>query len=324
MSRIAALSFFVLALLPLGCSRGKGNPSELRISGNIEVVQAQVAFKVPGRIVSRAVDEGQFVKAGDVVARLDDTELSQQSEVRQAEVDAARAMLRDLEAGSRPEEIRQAKASLDQALADQERLALDFARQQQLLQKEVISQREFDASRTAYEASQARAREFDQRYALVKKGARTEQVAAARARLDQATKALDLSRTQLGNAVLLSPMDGVVTSKHAEVGEVLAAGSPVVSIENLKDVWLRAYVDESDLGRVKVGQKVGVTTDTWPEKRYEGKVSFISQEAEFTPKSVQTQKERAKLVYRIKVDIANPQMELKAGMPADASIEVGS
>lgn len=129
-----------------------------------------------------------------------------------------------------------------------------------------------------------------------------------------------LAETRLGYATLTSPLTGLVLSHNIESGEFVAAGTPIVTVGDLEHVWLRAYVDETDLGRIKVGQSAKVTTDTFPDKHYVGRVSFIASQAEFTPKSVQTQKERVKLVYRIKITINNPLMELKAGMPADARI----
>ena len=123
--------------------------------------------------------------------------------------------------------------------------------------------------------------------------------------------------------MLTAPFQGLVLSDHIEAGEYVVPGTPVVTVGNIENAWMRGYINESDLGRVKVGQTAKITTDTWPGKTYEGKVSFISPEAEFTPKNVQTAKERTKLVYRIKIDIPNPQMELKPGMPADAVILTG-
>jgi HlyD family secretion protein len=129
-----------------------------------------------------------------------------------------------------------------------------------------------------------------------------------------------MSHTRLDDALLVAPISGIVLSEHVEPGEYVSPGTPVVTIGALADVWLRAYIDEPDLGRVKVGQRARLTTDTYPGKVYDGVVSFIASEAEFTPKTVQTAKERVKLVYRIKIDVPNPSFELKPGMPADAQI----
>jgi HlyD family secretion protein len=157
---------------------------------------------------------------------------------------------------------------------------------------------------------------------LVEEGPRREQVEQARARVRQAKEALELARTRLSYATIASPLSGIVLSKNVEPGDYVSAGTPVVTIGDLSDVWMRAYIEETDLGRVKTGQPVDVTTDSYPGKTYAGRISFIAPQAEFTPKSVQTRKERVKLVYRIKVAIANPSMELKPGMPADGVIRL--
>ncbi|WP_243688416.1 efflux RND transporter periplasmic adaptor subunit [Geotalea toluenoxydans] len=184
----------------------------------------------------------------------------------------------------------------------------------------MISQRQLDASGTAFETSRAAVREAREGLALVRKGPRREKIDQARGRLKEAQAALAQAETRLGYATLTSPISGLVLSKHAEPGELVAAGTPVVTLGDITDTWLRAYISETDLGRVKVGQAVLVKVDTYPGRSYRGKVTFISPEAEFTPKNVQTEKERVKLVYRIKITVPNPQMELKPGMPADAEI----
>jgi HlyD family secretion protein len=141
-----------------------------------------------------------------------------------------------------------------------------------------------------------------------------------KAQIKEAKAALEVTKRQLEYGEVLAPISGVVLVKSAEVGEYVSPGATVLTLADLDHVWLKAYVDETDLGQVKLGQKVRVKTDTFPNKVYGGKVSFISSEAEFTPKQVQTQKERVKLVYRIKVDIENLRRELKPGMPADGEI----
>lgn len=301
-------------------SRSTYDPHMVRLSGNVEVTDAEVSFKIPGRVQERLISEGETVKAGQIVARLDSIELGQEVELRKAEVEAARAELVELEVGSRPEEIAQAEAVVARAQADMDRLKIDYDRQKGLHRRQVISTREFEVAKSAYEMAEARVREAREQLALFKKGPRIEKIERARARLQQTQHALALAQTRQAYATLVSPLEGVVLSDMVEPGEYVAAGTPVIAVGDLKNVWLRAYINETDLGRVKVGQQVRVTCDTYPDKLYDGHVSFVSSEAEFTPKNVQTDKERVKLVYRIKVDILNPEMELKPGMPADAEI----
>ena len=317
----------VLALVAVGVATAlyfarRPTPASgvLEISGNIEISDVAASFKVPGRVLARVVSEGERVEAGQVLARLDDAELVREVEIRRAELGATRAALAELEAGSRREEINQARASLERARADAARASSERARQESLFASEVISTRELEASQAADRIALAQVDGAENQLALLERGPRPEQIDQARERVQQAIEALALAETRLSYATLASPLDGLVLAEHVESGEQVAAGTPVVTIGDLSSVWLRGYVDETDLGRVEVGQAVRVTSDTAPDRIYPGTVSFIASEAEFTPKSVQTAKERVKLVYRIKIDIDNPSGELKPGMPADAEI----
>lgn len=292
----------------------------LVVSGNIEVTEAQASFKIGGRVDARLVSEGDVVHAGQIIARLDRVEFAQQVALQQADVQEAAADLAELQAGSRPEEIAQGEAALARARAEEDRWRSEAARQAALYEQDIISAREQEAAHAALEVARAHVRDADERLALLRKGPRRERIAQARARLDRAKQALGLSQTRLDDAVLVAPISGIVLTENVEPGEYVSPGTPVATIGVLADVWLRAYIDEPDLGRVKVGQRARLTTDTSPDMVYGGVVSFIASEAEFTPKSVQTDKERVKLVYRIKVDVPNPSFELKPGMPADAEI----
>ena len=251
-------------------NRAINDRNRISVSGNVEVTEVQVSFMTAGRVLERLVDEGQAVKKGDMVARLDRVELEQV--------------------------LKQAEAALAVAEADAGRMLLEFARQKELFGKKVIASREFEIAQAAKTTAEARVKE--------------------------SRAALALAETRLGYAALTSPVTGIVLSKAIESGEYVFPGTTVVTIGNLEQVWVRAYINETDLGRVKVGQAARVMADTYPDKSYPGKVAFISSEAEFTPKNVQTAKERVKLVYRIKIDVANPAMELKPGMPADAVVEM--
>ncbi|WP_243315120.1 efflux RND transporter periplasmic adaptor subunit [Geothrix paludis] len=308
------------AFLATGC--GNHQESRLKLSGNIEVIQVEASFRVAGKVIERPVDEGQTVQAGQLLARLDARDLEQQVAMRRADAATAKAALDAMLAGSRKEEIAASKAALEQAQADLQRLEPDEARIRDLQQKGILSVRDYEASRAALETARGKVQQADQQYTLVRKGPRKEDIDQARARYDQAQQALALAQTQLGYATLTAPSAGVILSKNVEPMEYVSPGTAVVTMADLSQVWLRAYVEEADLGRVKVGQKAFVTSDSFPGKRYEGRVAFIASEAEFTPKSVQTSRERTKLVYRIKIDIPNPAMELKPGMPVDAEISL--
>ncbi len=311
---IAGVILYLFARHP---GNGKG---KIRVSGNIEVTTVEVSFKIPGRVAQRLVDEGMIVKTGQPIARLESEDLAHEVALRRADARAMRAVLDELLAGSRKEEIAEAEATHAAAQAEAKKAADDFRRQEALFRREVISRQKYDAARTAFDTTRAQERQAAEALTLVRKGPRQERIDQGRARLGEAEASLALAITRLGYANLLSPVSGLVMAKNIEPGEQVAAGTPVVTVGVLDTVWVRAYINETDLGRVKVGQKATVTVDTWPGKAYDGTVTFISSEAEFTPKNVQTQKERVKLVYRVKITIPNPNMELKPGMPADAEI----
>jgi HlyD family secretion protein len=320
-SRLVPAVCLAAALLLGACSgRDGADTAPLVLSGNIEVTNAEVSFKVPGRVVQRLVTEGDRVKEGQLVARMDDTDQLETLALRRAELAQAEAAYAELKAGSRPEEIAAAQASLNSAEADRERLRLDFARQQALLGKDAIADREFEASQAQLKVAEARTDEAAQQLKLVQAGPRVEDIAQGRARVDQARAAVALAQTQVDDTRLLSPLSGFVLSKNIEPGEYVSPGTPVITVADIAHVWVRAYISETDLGRIRLGEKIEVHTDTYPGKKYEGTIGFIDSEAEFTPKMVQTTKERVKLVFRIKIDLDNPNDELKPGMPADAII----
>ncbi len=319
----AMLSLALVAAFALtGCPRD-ANHGDLALSGNIEVVDAQLSFKVPGRVVQRLVSEGDQVKAGELVARLDDTEQNEQLALRRAELAAAEAALAELEAGSRPQEIASAEATLRSAEAERDRTQLDFKRQQELLERQAIASREFETAQAQLKVAQAHVTEASERLKLVQEGPRRETIRQARARVDEARASVTYAETQVDNTKLSSPLTGVVLSHNVEPGEFVGAGTPVVTVADLQHVWVRTYIAQTDLGRIQHGQHVTVRTDTFPNKTYDGVIGFIASEAEFTPKTVQTTKERVNLVFRIKVDITNTNDELKPGMPADVVIPAG-
>ncbi len=270
---------------------------------------------------------------------------------RRAELNEAQAKLDELLNGSRRQDVQQAEAAVSDARAQLEFAQADWDRMQALYKNEDISKQQYDQARTKYDSAAAMLRQAQERFSLVKEGPRQEEIAGARAAVAKAQAAVrtaeanrlelrrkeqelgaradevkrtraqeGISQSQLDDTVVATPIDGVVLVKSAEAGEVLAAGTTVVTVGDLEHPWLRAYINETDLGRVKLGQKVKLTTDSFKGKAYWGTVSFISSEAEFTPKQIQTKEERVKLVYRIKVDVDNTSHELKNNMPVDAEI----
>ncbi len=315
---VAGLLFYLFTR-----ERDKGNPY-IKVSGNIEATEVDVGFKISGRIVSRSVDEGDWVEKGKVLATLDDEDLRQRLEVAQATLKSAQARLEKLLAGSRPEEIREAAAALEQAQFDFENKKLNYERMKPLFERGVIPKETLDNTEAAFNIAKAAVERAKENYQLVKIGPRKEDIDDGRAQVEQAKANLRLIETQLSYTILYSPLSGVVLVKSGEIGEVVNPGTSILTLADIENVWLKAYIPETDLGRVKWGQEVIVTTDLKPQKAYKGKISFISSQAEFTPKQIQTEKERVTLVYRIKVDILNTDRDLKPGMPADGKIVLTS
>ncbi|MGA3264093.1 MAG: efflux RND transporter periplasmic adaptor subunit [Terracidiphilus sp.] len=298
--------------------------NQLTLSGNIEAHESLVSFKVPGRIVELPVEEGQQVEQGALLARLEDADYRQKVRVDEANVGVRESDLALTLAGTREQEVKAAQQSMIDAEADLEEKKLDNDRARQLFAKDEVSAQDRDLAATALKRAEAIFKAAQQRYNEAVEGSRKEDIAIARANLNEARANLGLSRVNLDYTTLRAPSNGVITVRQAEIGEVVAPGSPVVTLADLDHIWLRAYIAETDLGSIHWGQEATVTTDTYPGKQYHGHISFISSSAEFTPKSVQTYTERVTLVYRIKIDIDNPNHELKPGMPADARLELAA
>jgi HlyD family secretion protein len=294
----------------------------LKLSGNIEAHESLVSFKVTGRIVALPVDEGMSMKAGDLLARLDSDDYQQQVAVDESLIRVRDRQLALGLAGSRTQDIEAAKLAMLDAQADLEQKKKDYARYQALFEKDEIPGQTRDQAATNVTRAQDTYERAQQIYNELVEGTRKEELAVDRANVHQADQSLHMSRIKLAYTTLRAPFDGVVLVRQAELGEVVSPGTPVVTLADLDHLWVRVYVPETDLGKVHWGQAVEVRTDTYPGRIYHGRISFISSEAEFTPKSVQTEKERVTLVYRVKVDVENPNRELKPGMPADVDVKI--
>jgi HlyD family secretion protein len=382
--------FIILALVAVAVAgvyayRGANKNPENRIvvSGNIELTEVNIAFKTAGKLIERTVDEGDSVKKGQVIARLDRDQLVAQrdrelaglesaesqlaqaktslewqkdtlaGDIEQKSADLASndARLAELKNGARPQEKLDAQAAVDSAQSEVDRSKKDWDRAQVLHRDDDISTAQFDQFRNRWESAVAALNSAKERQNLVLAGPRAEVINAQQGQVERmrgalkmaqanslemkrreqelTTRAAEIARSrasvalidsQLADTIATSPVDGVVLVKSADPGEILSAGTTVVTIGDIEHPWLRGYIDETDLGKVKLGSKVKVTTDSYKGKVYDGHVSFISSEAEFTPKQIQTQTERVKLVYRIKIELDNSSRELKSNMPADGEI----
>ncbi|HUA35958.1 MAG TPA: efflux RND transporter periplasmic adaptor subunit [Candidatus Binataceae bacterium] len=294
---------------------GVGPENTLTLSGNIEAHESVVSFKaVQSRVTELPFDEGQWVKKGTLLAQLDNSDYSQQVAIDEAQLAMAQRQL-----DSAQQKLEAANATVVSDQADFAQQQIDYNRNQRLFDERVISSDDRDKSETTFKMARAIVRR-DQ--AMARSAERD--IAVAQAQIHTANENLKLAQIDLGYTTLTAPFSGVILTRQAELGEVMLPGTPVVTMADLDHIWLRAYVSETDLGRIRWGQGATITTDTYPGKRYQGHVTFIASDAEFTPKSVETHKERVTLVYRIKIDVENPNHELKPGMPADAAIQLGA
>jgi HlyD family secretion protein len=281
------------------------------VSGNIEAHESVLSFKtIQGRIVVLPFDEGQAVKAGTVIARIDDTDYRQQVAIAEAALEVQRRQLATAE-----QNLVAAQRTVTSDEADVALKKIDNDRYQELWSHGNASTQTRDQAATAFQQAEA-ALGRDRALAV----AADRNIDLSKATINSAEEALKMANIVLGYAVLTAPFDGVIQVRQAELGEIAQPLTPVATLADLDHVWLRAYINETDIGRVRLGSKATVTNDTYPGKKYEGRVSFIASSAEFTPKTVETHAERVTLVYRIKIDIENPTHELVPGMPADAAI----
>jgi HlyD family secretion protein len=318
---IPAALVMVAVLAYFFAFRGKAPlPDTLRLSGHIEATQTDLGFKVPGKIAAIHFQEGDEIKAGQTVAALEDKDLRQDVAQAEGAHAAARANLAKLLAGSRPQEKREAAAAMNQAKADLVDKQKEFRRMQALFERRTVSAQTRDRAEAAYLMSKEAHRRTQENFSLVKEGPRKEDIDAARAEVARAEAALELARTRLGYATITCPITGVVLVRPTEPGEVVAVGSPVLTLGDLDNAYFEGYVPETDLAKVHYGQKAEITTDSYPGKKYPGQIYFVSSKAEFTPKTVETHKERVTLVYRTKIRVENKDHSLKPGMPADAVI----
>jgi HlyD family secretion protein len=298
-----------------------GSQATLGASGTIEATDADLGFQAPGRVMEVVVREGDRVAAGDVLARLDTREIAATLEAARAQLAAAEARLTELRRGARPQELATARASVrsaEERAADARREA---ERARTLHDGGAISRQSLDRAETALEVAEAGLVQAREQLALVEEGPRRETIQVQEALVGQARANVVRAEATLSNGVIIAPFPGLVTVRHREPGEAVTAGAPVVTLLDPDDRWVRIYVREDQIGRVQIGMPARISSDTYPDRLYEGEVVFIGSEAEFTPRNVQTPEERAKLVYPVKVRISGDHgFELKPGIPADVSL----
>jgi HlyD family secretion protein len=311
--------------LRVGLRPGSSEAQMAVTSGTVEATDAQLGFPVSGLIEQVAVHEGDSVAAGAELAYLDRREAFARRAQAVAQAQAARALLRELERGFRSEEIAQARAMLEAATRRADDARQEYDRARLLREGGAVSQEALDRAHVALDVAAAEQDRAAQQLRLVRSGPRPEQIDAQRAQLAQAEAAIQGIDASLANMVIRAPFGGIVTVRHREPGEIVPAGSPVLTLMNPADRWVRIYVPENRLGAVRLGARAAITSDTYRAKSYPGEVRFIGREAEFTPKTVQTAEERVKLVYAVKVFVfEDPTHDLKPGMPADVRLPLAA
>jgi HlyD family secretion protein len=307
--------------------------NEVRASGHVEATDVRLAPEVGGRIVQLPVEEGDRVEAGALILRLDTRDAELAIERAKADRNQAQAQLALLRAGARPEDIRQSEAQAqaardDLAAARAELTAADLDRErfEALLRANAGSRKQRDdaatrrdVARERVRAAEARVKAADEGTSRLRAGSRREEVAAAQARVEALAVQIATVEESLSDTSLRSPIAGIITEKLAELGEVVAARSPVVVVTNLAKAWADVFVPEPAIPRLRIGQSANVFTDAGGSA-IAGKVTYISPKAEFTPRNVQTAEERSKLVYRVRISVDNTDGVLKQGMPVEAVI----
>jgi len=315
------LTLMALCACFTACSKSE-DPNEITASGTIEATDVNVAAKLPGQVVNLYVDEGSRVDSGSLIAVQDHSLLEIQLREAEAAILAARAQLLLTEKGARSEDIGQSEAAMRQADANRKLAAEQLERLRNLVKGGAGTKEQLDQAEARFRVAQSQLDQAEQNAAKVKHLARPEEISSANARVQQLEASRDRVRKTIDDSYLFSPVGGMVTHKIVEQGELAAQGTPIVTITNLSRVYLTLYITEKELPRVKLGEAVDVRVDGMPKRIFHGSVIYISPDAAFTPKNIQTKDDRVKLVFGVKVEIPNPSGELKAGLPADATIHL--
>jgi len=292
-------------------------------SGTVEATQAELGFQLSGRLEHLTVREGDQVAAGTRLASLEQSELIAQRDITRAQVAAAQAGLSELLAGARREEIAHARAVLAVATEKRDAAQRDVTRLEPLAEQSLVSRQAFDHQRTELSVSQGEVAKAKEDLQLLEIGPRSERIAAQRAALAQATATVQRIDAMLRQTELTAPFSGTITVRHREPGEAVSPGAPVLTIRNFDDRWVRVYIPGDEVGSLKLGQPASITGDANPDKHYTGSISYIASVAEFTPRNVQSTKDRVKLVYEVRVRVAGDiNVDLKPGLPADVRFEM--
>jgi HlyD family secretion protein len=298
------------------------DPNEVWSSGVVEAVEVRVGTKIAGPIEELLVEEGDEVVRDQLIAKIETTDYELQLEGAEAALGQSRALYQDTLKGLRQEEITQLEEVMRAKEAAYERVRIDYERKQELAAQKVLAVHEADLARKQMETAYNEWQSAQQQVRIARMGKRQDQIEAARQQVQQAEATIAELRKKIADGEIRAPLDGRVSIKNMEAGEIATIGATIVTVIDLERPWVRVFVPEDKLGRVKLGMEAEIISDSFPDKTYRGIIRYISPEAEFTPKNVQTKEERVKLVYALKIYIDNPEQELKPGMPVDAVIRL--
>ena len=317
--------FIVAVLMAAGIfwfmkEKKAGLPNRIVLYGNVDIRQVALAFQDTGRILRLTVDEGDRVRTGQLVAEMDPARYRAAVKQLEGEVAGQDAYLKELLTGSRPQEIEKARAEVRGWEARLKNAELSYRRAKELSKTRYVSRQKLDDAKAALDAAKAGLAAAKQVLSLAVEGPRKEDIARARADLEAKQAALSLARERLKDTRLYAPANGIIQDRVLEPGSMASPQTPVFTLALTNPLWVRVYLPERELGRVREGMRAFVTTDSYPGKKYEGWIGFISSVAEFTPKPVETPELRTKLVYRCRVFVRDPAGELRQGMPVTVTI----
>lgn len=319
MKTITYLVLFLTMYLIHGCGNGNNNKS-FEATGAIESKDITISSKVVGEIKELRFDEGDKVKQGDTLVLIDNESFSIQLKQAEANRVISESQLELLKKGARKEDIVQAEEMLKQAEINYHQAASDKNRMQELFDLKSISKKQLEDYILKYDVSLVQYNSAKENLTKMRNLARPEEIKQAEAKYKQSLASEEIVRKNIRDSYVVSPINGYIVKKYVEEGENVNAMSSLLKLSDLSIVELTIYISETELGQVKLGQKAEISVDAFPDKTFNGTVTFISPEAEFTPKNIQTKDERTKLVFGVKIKIPNPNLELKTGMPADAII----
>ncbi|MEG6584485.1 HlyD family secretion protein [Dendrosporobacter sp. 1207_IL3150] len=318
---IVVLVLFVMLAGAAGYKLFLRTEEGITATGTVEVTKVDITPKVSGYLNELTIREGDFVEAGQQVVRIMRPDLEAQVLRDTAALEKADVQLTDLKKGSRKQEQAQASANLAAAEAMFEKAKNDYERYQQLFHSSAISRQQLDMAKSSYEVAYNSLIAAKAQQNLIEEGSRPDVITAQQLEVERNKAILAVSKTALADTLIVSPLKGPVISKNFENGEYVSAGSPIATIADLRDCWIKVYIASTQLGLIKIGQPVTIKIDSFPGKVFKGEIKEISQNAEFTPRQSITQQERANTVFAVKIKIDNEEGILKPGMPADVVIK---